>query len=137
VRTIAVPAFQNETAQFKIEQSLTGAVIHEFLARTSYRMQSQEEGSDAVLRGVVTSLYAGPIVFSGRTTEVLMTVNLRVTLLDTRTQRILYEANDWVFRESYEVSADPRTYFAENEPAVERLSRQVASSLVTTLLESF
>lgn len=140
IRMMAIPAFQNETFQFKIEQSLTAAVAHEFLTRTSYRIQSQEEGSDAVLQGVVTSIYSSPIVFdpsNGRTTKVLMTVGLRVTIRDTRTGQTILEANDLVFREPYEVSTDPRVYFGENQPALERLSRQVAASVVATLLGGF
>lgn len=137
MRVMAIPAFQNETFQFKIEQSLTAAVIREFLTRTSYRIQSQEEGSDAVLRGVVTSIYSGPIVFdpgNGRTTKVLLTVGLRVTIRDTRTGQAILEANDLLFREPYEVSGDRRVYFGENQPALDRLSRQVAAILVSTLL---
>ena len=140
IRTIAVPTFQNETFRFKIEQRLTAAVIHELLTRTSYRIQSQEEGSNAILKGVVTAIYSGPIVFdpnSGRTSEVLMTVSLRVTLEDAASHQVLYEANDLVFRESYQVSGDPTTYFGEDQPALERLSRQVAASLVSTLIGNF
>lgn len=137
---MAIPAFRNETLQYKMEQDLTAAVVHEFLTRTSYRMQSPEEGSDAVLHGVVTAIYSSPIVFdpnNGRTTKVLMTVGLRVTIRDTKTGETLLEANDLVFREPYEVSADPRVYFQENRPALERLSQQVAASLVSTLLGGF
>lgn len=140
IRTIAVPTFQNDTFRFKIEQRLTGAVIHELLTRTSYRIQSQEEGSDAILRGVVTASYSSPIVFdpnSGRTTEVLITVSLRVTMEDARSHQVLYEANDLVFREPYQVNADPTVYFGEDQPALERLSRQVAASLVSTLIGNF
>ena len=140
IRVIAIPAFRNETLQYKIEQDLTAAVAHEFLTRTSYRTQSQEEGSDAVLQGVVTVIYSSPIVFdpsNGRTTKVLMTVGLRVTIRDTKTGETLWEANDLVFREPYEVSVDPRVYFQENRPALERLSHQVAASLVSTLLGGF
>ena len=140
IRTIAVPTFQNDTFRFKIEQSLTGAVIHELLTRTSYRIQSQEEGSDAILKGVVTATYSSPIVFdpnSGRTNEVLITVSLRVTLEDAGSHQVLYEANDLVFREPYQVSADPTVYFGEDQPALERLSRQVAASLVSTLIGNF
>lgn len=134
---MAIPAFQNETFEFKIEQKLTAAVMEEFLSRTSYRVQSHEEGSDAVLRGMVTAIYSGPIVFdpnSGRTTEVLINVGLRVKLVETTTGRILYEANDWVFRETYEISADPSRYFEESPAALDRLSRDVAATLVSTLL---
>ena len=140
IRSIAVPTFQNETFRFKIEQTLTAAVIRELLTRTSYRVQSQEEGSDALLRGVVTAIYSSPIVFdpnSGRTTEVLITVSMRVTLEDAASHQVLYEANDLVFREPYQVSADPTTYFGEDQVALERLSRRVAASLVSTLIGNF
>ena len=138
IRTIAVPAFENDTLQFKIEQHLTAAVVHELLTRTRYRVQGGPEGSDATLSGVVTALYSSPVAFdpgSGRTTEVLLNVSLRVKLVSNTTGETLYEANDWVFREPYEISQDPATYFGENQPALERLSRQVATSLVSALLE--
>ena len=140
IRTLAVPTFRNETFRFKIEQSLTAAVIREFLARTSYRVQSSGEGSDAILNGAVTAIYSSPIVFdpnSGRATEVLITVSLRVSLEKAGTHEILYEANDLVFREPYQVGSDPTTYFAEDQPALERLSRQVAASLVSTMIGNF
>ena len=140
VRTIAVPTFQNDTYRFKIEETLTGAVIREMLSRTSYRVQSSEAGSDAVMSGVITAIYSSPIVFdpnSGRTSEVLITVSMRVTVQDTATRQTLYEANDLVFREPYQISSDATTYFGEDQAAVERLSRQVASSLVSTLIGNF
>ena len=140
VRTIAVPTFRNETYRFKIEQTLTAAVIREMLSRTSYRVQSSEAGSDAVMNGVVTAIYSSPIVFdpsSGRTTEVLITVSMRVTVQDAATRKTLYEADDLVFREPYQISSDPTIYFGEDEAALERLSRQVASSLVSTLIGNF
>ncbi|MBI2818027.1 MAG: LptE family protein [Acidobacteria bacterium] len=140
VRTIAVPTFENQTFRFKIEQTLTSAVIHEFLARTRYRVQSGIAGSDAVLNGIVTSIYSGPIVFdpsSGRTTKVLLTVGVRVSITDSKTGQPMFEPTDVMFREPYEVSTDPATYFAENAPALDRLSREVAASIVTTIIQSF
>lgn len=138
IRTIAVPAFQNDTLTFKIEQNLTAAVVHELLTRTRYRVQSSAEGSDATLRGTVKSIYSSPVLFSpqsGRTTEVLLTVSLSVHLISNATGKSLFDAEDWVYREPYQVSQDPATYFGENQPALERLSHQVASSLVSSLME--
>jgi hypothetical protein len=138
VRTIAVPSFENQTLGFRIDQTLTAAVIHELTTRAAYRVQSGSEGSDATLSGAVTAVYSSPIVFdpaSGRTTEVLLTVGMQFRLVETATGETLYESGDWVYREPYEVSRDPAAYFGENQPALERLSRQVAASLVATLLE--
>lgn len=140
IQTIAVLAFENQTLTFKIEQNLTAAVVHEFLTRTPYRVQSSAEGSDATLRGTVNSIYASPVLFnpeSGRTTEVLLTVSLSIHLVSNTTGESLFQANDWVYREPYQISQDPATYFGENQPALERLSRQVAGSLVSALMEGF
>jgi Lipopolysaccharide-assembly len=140
IRTIAIPAFENETLTFKIEQILTTAVVREFLARTPYRVQSSPDGSDATLRGTVKSIYSSPVLFnpeSGRTTEVLLTVSLSIVLVSNSTGETLFEANDWLYREPYQISQDPASYFGENQPAMERLSRQVAGSLVSAIMQGF
>ena len=138
VKTLAVLPLENETLGFRIEQSLTAAVHQAFVARSPYRVQSSPEGADAILRGSVTSIYSAPVAFdprSGRTTEVLMTVGMRLTLSDARTGQPLFESGDWVYREPYEVSQDPKVYFGENQPAMDRLSRRMAESLLTMILE--
>ena len=38
VRTIAIPEFVNQTQTYKIEQTLTGAVVREMATRTHYHM---------------------------------------------------------------------------------------------------
>lgn len=138
VKTIAILPFENETLGFRIEQSLTAAVHQAFLARSPYRVQSVIDASDAVLRGAVVSYYSTPVAFdprSGRTTEVLLSVSLRLSLTDARTGETLFEAAEWTFRETYEVSQDPAVYFGENQPAAERLSRRMAARLVTMIVE--
>jgi Lipopolysaccharide-assembly len=48
LRTIAVPAFVNQTQTFKIEQMLTAAVVQEFGTRTNYHIVSDPGAADAV-----------------------------------------------------------------------------------------
>jgi hypothetical protein len=140
LRTIAIPTFQNETFQFKIEQDLTAAVIHEFLTRTAYRVQSSPEGSDATLKGTVTTISSGPIVFdpnTGRTTKVLLTVSVRYSIVNSQTGAVVREPTEFVFREPYELGADPHSYVPEDAAALQRLSRDLAGSLVTSVIENF
>ena len=51
VKTIAVPAFENRTSTYRIEQRLTSAVVHELLVDTRYRVVSNPADGDAVLQG--------------------------------------------------------------------------------------
>ena len=140
IKTIAVPAFLNETSRFKIEQSLTTAVARELLQRTSYQVQSQEESSDAVLRGVVVSFYTIPLIFdsvTGRATAVSVNVLVKVTLTDRKTKKVLYQNQNFLYSERYEISRDAAGYFDESAASIDRLSRTLAGSLVSAILEGF
>ena len=140
VKTIAVPAFRNETSRYKIEQALTQAVVRELLARTRFRVQPEPDGSDAVLTGTVIQFWTTPVLVEssgGRTTSVTMAVRMRVKLTDHRTGKLLFENPDYQFSEIYEISGDAATYFEESGPAAERLGRSFAASLVSSLLEAF
>lgn len=138
-RTIAIPAFANRTTQYRIEQILTQAVVHEFIARTKYRVVPETDGADLVLHGEVTNLAGGAVLFdptTGRATTVLVTVNLRASLQDSA-GKTLFQNNNFVFREPYEISIDIPSFFQEEGPALDRMSRDFATQLVSDILENF
>ena len=60
IRTIAVPAFENVTTEYKIEQYMTSAVAREFIARTRYQVINDESQADAKLTGAVVQFFAFP-----------------------------------------------------------------------------
>jgi outer membrane lipopolysaccharide assembly protein LptE/RlpB len=137
--TIAVPAFVNKTHSYKLEQRLTGAVIHELLARTSYHVVSEPAGADAVLHGEVTSIESVVAVYdptSQRATAMLVTVKIKVWLNDSDNKEV-YRNDDFVFRQVYEISTDVASFFDEQSPALQRLSGDFARDLVSAILEKF
>src|ERR1700694_3072617 len=69
IHVIAVPALENKTTTYRIEQKLTAATIHEFLAKTRYRVVSDPNGGDAVLRGKVLSVEILPLTFETPSTQ--------------------------------------------------------------------
>jgi Lipopolysaccharide-assembly len=138
-RSIAIPAFTNRTTQYRIEQVLTQAVVHEFVARTKYRVVPETDGADLVLQGEVTNLGGGAVLFdptTGRATTVLVTVSLRIALQD-RAGKVLFSNNNFVFREPYEISVDIPSFFQEEGPALDRMSRDFAAQVVSDILENF
>ena len=137
--SIAIPAFANRTTQYRIEQILTEAVVHEFIARTKYRVVPEARGADLVLQGEVTNIGSGAVLFdptTGRATTVLVTVNLKMVMQD-RAGKILYQNNNFVFREPYEISVDIPSFFQEEGPALGRMSRDFAAQVVSDVLENF
>lgn len=140
VHTIAVPVFENTTSVYRIEQRLTDAVVHELLARTPYRVVPKPEDGDAVLRGTVTSITSAPVIFdpvTGQATTILVTVVIAVRLEDRASGKLLYHNDGMVFREPYEISTDIPSFFEEEGPGLDRLSRDFASRVVATILENF
>lgn len=140
IHTIAVPAFTNKTQRYRIEQRMTEAVIHEFLARTKYRIVSDPRDADAVLHGEITGLESSAVVFdpaTGRATTMLVQVHMRVWLDDAATKRILFRNEKYLFRQEYQISTDVPSFFDEQDPALDRMARDFASHVVADILENF
>ncbi|MEZ5363000.1 MAG: LPS assembly lipoprotein LptE [Bryobacterales bacterium] len=140
IHAIAVPAFQNGTTEYKIEQYVTQSIVRELISRTRYQVVNREENADATLQGVVTGFFAFPQNFdpvTNRATTVTTITRVHVTLVDRRTGGILYQNPNLEFRERYEVSADPTVYFEEREAALQRSSEAMARAVVSAVLEGF
>ncbi len=146
IHIIAVPALENKTTSYRLEQKLTAATIHEFLATTTYRVVSNPDEGDAVLRGKVLSLEAVPLLFdttTGRATTMLVTVKCEVTFMERAAQKVLYHSTNFIFRNQYEVSADTsdpaalKNFFEEQDPALDRLAHDFAVRLVAAITENY
>ncbi len=140
IRTIAVPAFQNNALRYQIESRFTDAVIREIIRRgRGLRVQSETEGADAVIDGVVKRFdFTGVLLDArGRTRVFEVTVAAAVTVRDQKENRVIYDNQDYVFRGEFEFANDPRSFFNEEDPAVERIARAFAESLVAALTSGF
>ena len=59
-----------------------------------------------------------------------------VTVRDQTENRVLYDNQNFVFRGEYEFASDPRSFFNEEDPAILRMSRNFAESIVSTLINA-
>jgi outer membrane lipopolysaccharide assembly protein LptE/RlpB len=140
VHVIAVEALENKTSSYRIEQKLTAATIHEFLARTQYKVVSNAANGDAVLRGKVLSVEAVPLLFdtaTGRATTMLVTVKCEVSLTENGTDKVLFHSENFLFRNEYEISTDVKSFFEEQDPALDRLAQDFAKKLVAAVVENY
>jgi outer membrane lipopolysaccharide assembly protein LptE/RlpB len=137
---IAIPAFRNDTSQYRIEQIFTESVIREFLERSKYRITQDSASGDAVLRGEVVSIDTTPLLFDATTGEVrtmLVTVHAKVDLIDNKSEKTVYSNKDIVFRQEYQLSTDVQAFFNEQSPALRRMARDFAAQVVSGVLDSF
>jgi outer membrane lipopolysaccharide assembly protein LptE/RlpB len=140
IKTVAVPAFQNNALRFKIEHRFTEAVMTELIHRGhGLRVQSGREGADAVIEGTVKSFgFSGVLLDDkGRARIFEVTITAAVTVRDQHENRVLYDNQNFVFRGEFEFANDPRNFFNEEDPAVQRMARSFAESIVSTLVNGF
>lgn len=140
VHTIAVPAFANVTARYKLTDQLPQAISREFIARTRYRVVTDPETADAVLDGAVLGYNSFPTVFdpaTGRASAVELRVVMRLNLRERATGKVLYSRPNFEIRERYQISIDPAAFFEESDSALLRASQQTARQVVSSILESF
>jgi Lipopolysaccharide-assembly len=140
IRTIAVPAFQNQALRYKIEHRFTEAVINEIVRRgRGLRVQGEREGADAVIDGVIKSFSFSGVLLDerGRARIFEVTITAAVTVRDQVENRVIYDNQNYVFRGEFEFANDPRSFFNEEDPAVQRMARSFSESVVSTLVNGF
>lgn len=140
IHTIAVTAFSNNTIRYKLAQRLPADITREFIARTRYKIVSDPKSADAVLSGAVANFTSYPIVAdqaSGRATVIQASAFLKITLTERATGKVLFSRPSFEARERYEISVNPQAYFDESGAGMERMSRDVARDVVTSILENF
>ena len=141
VHTIAVPFFENRTQFSHTEVTLTQATVRELNTRTKFHVLPREDqgDADAVLKGTVLSETIVPYTYnvtSGQSSSYMITLTASVSLTD-RDGRVLYRHDGYIFHQQYEATSDLATFVQEDSPAMGRLSRDFAQSLVSDMLESF
>ena len=139
IRTVAVPAFQNDALRYKLESRFTGAVIDELIHRgRGLKVQGDREGADAVIEGVMKNfMFSGVLLDDkGRARIFEVTIVAAITVRDQTQNRVLYDNQNFVFRGEYEFANDPRNFFSEEDPAVQRMARSFAESIVSTLINA-
>ena len=139
IRTLAVPAFQFESRglRYRVESRFTEAVTKEIIRRgNGLKVQGSREGADAVVEGVIRDFSFSGVLLDrdGRARVYEVAITAAVTIRDLKENKILYDNQNFVFRDSFEFSEDPRSFFNEEDPAVERMARAFAESVVSAIV---
>jgi hypothetical protein len=140
IKTLAIPAFQNPSLRYKVEQRLTAAVVDEAVRRVrSIKIVSTPETADAVMIGAVRYFGFRPVLLDdqGRARLFEIAISVQVTVRDQTTNKVIYDNQNFVFRGEYEVPGDPKTYLNEEGASTDRIARDFAKSIVSIILEGF
>jgi hypothetical protein len=138
-RTIAVVPWGNTTIHYTLANYLSASISRELISRTRYRLVRDPTKADLVLSGSIANMVGGGTLYdntTGRTTGGQITVWIQYKLVD-RAGKVLINVPVKDFHQPYEISVNPTQYFDESEAAMQRLSTDVAKSVVSSMLEQF
>jgi hypothetical protein len=138
IKTIAVPVFQNSSLKYRVEQRFTQAVIDEILKRArALRVVTNPDNADAVLNGDIRGFRAAGSVLDDRGRVRVWDVRIIVSVVvrDLKTRKILFDNPRMAFEGAYQLSDDPQSFFNEENPAVDRIAKDFAQTIVSTIME--
>jgi hypothetical protein len=140
IHTIYVPMFENSTQTFRIEQTMTAAVVQELRSRTNFHVVTSSDGTaDATLKGTVNYTANSPLTYdsvTGRISSSLVLIAMKVSLV-SKSGKVLWENSNYTYREQYQVSRDTSSFFDESNPAFQRVAREFAKTLVSNVVEAY
>ena len=140
IHTVAIPAFTNLTTRYKLTDQLPEIISREFITRTRYRVVSDADSADAVLRGTVITYSFYPTIFDSVNTRAVlaeMHVTLSITLTERATGKVLLSRPNFDVHNTYQISPNATQYFEESDPALKRAGQEVARSIVSAVLQNF
>lgn len=145
IQIVGIPQLQNNSTFFQVEQILTEKIRSEFIGRGKYTVVPAATGVDAVVSGVVTSITVTPVGFTEQqlASRYLFTLTMNVRFTDTMTNMVLWSNDALTFREEYDLTTRSNTalegasFLNQERSSFDRISDDVARSVVTAILEAF
>ena len=58
-----------------------------------------------------------------------------IVVRDLKTHKIIFQNHRMTFEGEYQLSDDPQSFFNEENPAVDRIARDFAQTIVSTIME--
>ena len=144
IKIIGVPQFTNRSTIPGIDQVITDAVRAELIGRGRYTIQPDANGADAVLTGTINNVSQSVAAYTPahQASRLAITGSVNVEFKDLKANKVLWSNPSVPFREEYDITSgttanDPAAFLTGDRSALERLAKNIARSIVTSILEAF
>lgn len=138
IRTVAIPVFENLTAEPGIEAVFTGALRQEFLMKSRLQVVPEPQ-ADAVFIGQIRRLTTTDVAHrkAQETALTRLTVTLDVRCVDRATGTILWQDRSLTFFEDYRQNPDAMMAFESRQEALRRAARETAARIFDRFMSRF
>lgn len=135
---IAIPLFENETAESDLESIFAGALRREFMMKGRIQVVPEDQAG-AVFRGKLTSIFTSELAHRSveETIESRVYVTLNISCHDTRTKDIVWQDNQFTFYEEYFQNDDPIIAYENRRRALEMIAQEMAVRIHDRFLSRF
>jgi outer membrane lipopolysaccharide assembly protein LptE/RlpB len=144
IRIIGVPQFVNQSTTAGIDGPITDAVRAEWQSRGRFRQQPDASNVDAVMTGTILNVVLQPVAFTadGQASRYQIVVVASVEFRLIKDNKVHWTNPSFQLREEYPVTignspTDVNALLRTDSNATERLARNFARSIVTSILEAF
>jgi hypothetical protein len=138
INTIAVPMFQNKTAEPAIEGFITRAVVQAFSTNGRLKVVGRDQ-ADAVLHGEIIGYNVASIAFDRdanvRQYRLAVTVNLRMD--DVRRHSVLFQQNAVHEQADFRVLSTVSQTISREETALQAAAVDIGRSIVSLAVTRF
>ena len=137
VHTLAIPVFENRTAETGLETVFSRNLAHEFTRSKVLRLVDKD-GADAVLSGIVKSMNDQTISYDSdfESAERRVTIELAVTCM-RKDGRVLWSDDALSDLEAYKVAESKELTEKSRRKAIEIISERLAERIHNRMLEDF
>jgi outer membrane lipopolysaccharide assembly protein LptE/RlpB len=139
VQSVFIEPLLNNTQRSEVEQFLTESLASELVTRRRFSIAGNAAEADAKISGAVTDFRVTPITFTadGRAEEYEITIVADMRFERTATEELLWSAERYMFRETYELELDAVDFFDQENVAIIEASARFAETIASDLLEGF
>jgi len=138
IQRVYLSPLENTTRRSEVEQILTRALSEELVTRKRFTVVNDTAQADAVLQGKVIGFDVSPLTYDaqGRATQYQITI-LASMLFKDKADKVIWQNDRYVYKESYQVDPNATQYFDEERTAIEEAAGRFARTVVIDLLEGF
>jgi outer membrane lipopolysaccharide assembly protein LptE/RlpB len=144
IRRIGVPTFTNHSDTPELDQTLAEAVRQELQGRGRFTIVQDSTGVDAVLTATINpvTLTVASLNEDRQAQRYLITVTATVEFKDAKDNKVLWSNPSLRVSDEYDAGVgvnvtNPAAIFTQDQNALNRLAKNFARTLVTSILEAF
>ncbi len=129
IKTLAIPLFEDQTAEFGIDQQITDALIETFTKDNSLKISGPRD-SDSVIRGSIVSVQdrAGQYDQQETASDFRLTITMKIAFEDVKKRNTLWEET-YSHYGTYDNSATTRNDAIQE--AIEKITADILNRTVS------